>query len=76
MSEFIFIAPEGWTTFHPEQLTLLSQPFEAVQSWAENGNLYDLSAIMRDAGLIQPNEYIIEGRAFNGEIFVARVGAE
>lgn len=76
MSDFLFIAPEGWTTFSPEQLTLLAQPISIVQTWAENGNLFDLTAMMRDAGLLQPNEYLIEGRVFNGEILVARVGAE
>lgn len=76
MNEFIFIAPEGWTTFSPEQMTLMTQPIGIIQGWAENGNLTDVTTMMHDVGLLPVNQYLIEGRVFNGEVFVARVGTD
>lgn len=76
MQDFIFIIPEGWRQFPAGSIDLIPQGVGAVQTWSETGNMYDLTAAMREVGLLEPKEYCIESKLFNGEILVARVAID
>lgn len=76
MQDFIFIIPEGWTSFNPEQVSLLSQPITIMDNWFQTSNYTDSTAVMREAGLLQANQYLIEAKVINGESIVARVGTD
>lgn len=73
MSEFIFIAPEGWTTFNAEQLNNAGLDINAITSLVNVTNFGDLAAMLREAAVLDPDQGITEARVFNGELLVARL---
>lgn len=72
MADFIFIAPEGWVTFHESAVDAIPQGIGAVHTWIETQNWNDLTAGMQDGGLIGPDVRVVEAQIFNGEVLVVR----
>lgn len=73
MSEFIFIAPEGWTTITAEQLNAAYLDINTVTSLVAVTNYGDLASMLRDGGVIASDQGVTEARVFDGQMLVARL---
>ena len=71
MSDFLFIIPEGWTQLSKEATDFVGA--STVQTFADTGNMYDLTAKLQEGGFLLDKQYLIEAKLFNGEILVARL---
>lgn len=55
MSDFLFIAPEGWTLIdYSEFVARTGQGAQSIEV-AQNGPKYDMEALLKEHGFIVPN---------------------
>lgn len=76
MSEFLLIAPEGWTQLDWQHITnnVPNMTYSQVMDKLNGGGLADIDTALKEAGVIAQDVTIVEAKLIDDTHFLVRLG--